>query len=323
VIAEGFVNIIGEDSQFLEVLSVVRKIAPTDSTVIIYGESGTGKELIAETIHDNSLRRSLPFIRVNCGTISNDLQESKLFEYIKGALSGADKNSGGVFEQARGGTVFLDEIGKMELSVQATLLRFLDDRKIFHNGEQKPVDVRVICATSRDLKKLIAEKKFREDLYYRLTVISLNLPALRERKADIPALARFFCGKFAEKFGREEYSISSEALQALMDYHWPGNIRELRNVLERSAILAYGPAIGIDHFPKALNEPNGSLYDLIRDQPVLAELEKRYILHTLHGMRGNKAKACESLGISTTTLWRKLKEYGIANETATKEVKGS
>ena len=313
---EGFENIIGEDAQLFEVLKVVKKVAPTDSTVLVYGESGTGKELIAEALHLNSARKSKPFVPINCGALPKDLQESELFGYVKGAFTGAQTNKKGLFEEANGGTIFLDELGEMELPLQVKLLRFLQDHKIFRIGDSKPltVDVRVICATNKDLKKLIAEKKFREDLYYRVNVISLTLPPLRERKGDIPVLAEFFVQRYCERFVRPESHLSEEALKELTAYDWPGNIRELQNVLERSVILSDGPVIGSEHFPKDLTEPHVSVSAIFDDQPTLDELERRYILETLKACHGNKVLTCERLGISTTTLWRKLKQYGVDQE---------
>jgi DNA-binding NtrC family response regulator len=313
---EGFENIIGEDPQLLDVLKVVKKVAPTDSTILIYGESGTGKELIAEALHLNSGRKSKPFVPINCGALPKDLQESELFGYVKGAFTGAQTNKKGLFEEANGGTIFLDELGEMELPLQVKLLRFLQDHKIYRIGDSKPllVDVRVVCATNKDLKKLIAEKKFREDLYYRVNVISLNLPPLRERKSDIPVLAQYFIDKYCERFVRPESKLSPEAIQELSSYDWPGNIRELQNVLERSVILSDGPIIGSEHFPKDLTEPHVNVSDILDENPTLDELERRYILETLKASRGNKVVTCERLGISTTTLWRKLKQYGVAQE---------
>ncbi len=318
---EGFENIIGEDPELLEVLGVVKKVAATDSSVLIYGESGTGKELIAEALHANSPRKTKPFVPINCGALPKDLQESELFGYVKGAFTGAQTNKKGLFEEANGGTIFLDELGEMELPLQVKLLRFLQDHKLFRIGDAKPivVDVRVICATNKDLKKLIAEKRFREDLYYRVNVIALVLPPLRERKGDIPRLAQFFCSVFAERFGRGECKLSDNALEQLLNYDWPGNIRELQNVLERSVILADNPVIGTEHFPKDFNEPHVNLREILEDQPTLDELEKRYILDTLRVTKGNKVLTCERLGISNTTLWRKLKEYGVAQEAGIRE----
>jgi two-component system response regulator HydG len=309
---EGFENIIGETQNLLDVLSVVKKVAPTDSTVLVLGESGTGKELIAEAIHVNSGRKNKPFVPINCGALPKDLQESELFGYVKGAFTGAATNKKGLFEEANGGTIFLDELGEMELPMQVKLLRFLQDHKVFRIGDSKPipVDVRVICATNKDLKKLIVEKKFREDLYYRVNVISLSLPPLRERKTDIPVLANYFVSKYAERFGKGDCYLSNAALEELMSYEWPGNIRELQNVIERSVILAEGSEIGSEHFPKDLTEPKVNVANILQDQPSLDELEKRYILETLKACHGNKVLTCERLGISTTTLWRKLKEYG-------------
>ncbi len=315
---EGFESIIGNDPKLLEVLSVVKKVADTDSSVLILGESGTGKELIAEALHTNSSRRSKPFVPINCGALPKDLQESELFGYVKGAFTGAQVNKKGLFEEANGGTIFLDELGEMELSMQVKLLRFLQDHKIYRIGDSKPIlaDVRVICATNKDIRKLIAEKKFREDLYYRVNVISLPLPALRERKSDIPQLVEYFIEKFSKRFGRPQKRVSSETMTELQSYEWPGNIRELQNVLERSVILSDGSEISSDHFPKDLTEPRVNVFGLMQEQPTLDELEKRYILETLKACRSNKVLTCERLGISTTTLWRKLKQYGVEQEGA-------
>lgn len=309
---EGFENIIGENQNLLDVLSVVKKVAPTDSTVLVLGESGTGKELIAEAIHVNSGRKNKPFVPINCGALPKDLQESELFGYVKGAFTGAATNKKGLFEEANGGTIFLDELGEMELPMQVKLLRFLQDHKIFRIGDSKPisVDVRVICATNKDLKKQILDKKFREDLYYRVNVISLSLPPLRDRKSDIPVLANYFVAKYAERFGKGDIYLGEDAVKELMSYEWPGNIRELQNVIERSVILADDAEIGTEHFPKDLTEPKVNISNILQDQPTLDELEKRYILETLKASNGNKVLTCERLGISTTTLWRKLKEYG-------------
>jgi DNA-binding NtrC family response regulator len=318
---EGFENIIGEDPTLLEVLKIVKKVAPTDSTVLINGESGTGKELIAEALHLNSDRKSKPFVPINCGALPKDLQESELFGYVKGAFTGAQTNKKGLFEEANGGTIFLDELGEMELPLQVKLLRFLQDHKIYRIGDSKPIvaDVRVICATNKDLKRLIEEKKFREDLYYRVNVIRLELPPLRDRKIDIPTLAQYFVDKYCERFARGNSRLTPEAVAELQSYDWPGNIRELQNVIERSVILAEGPEIGSEHFPKDLIEPRVSVSSILEDNPTLDELEKRYILETLRVTGNNKVLTCERLGISTTTLWRKLKEYGVTEKSMAEE----
>ncbi|MDP4199867.1 MAG: sigma-54 dependent transcriptional regulator [Bacteroidota bacterium] len=318
---EGFENIIGENPQLLDVLKVVKKVAPTDSTVLINGESGTGKELVAEALHSNSGRKMKPFVPINCGALPKDLQESELFGYVKGAFTGAQTNKKGLFEEANGGTIFLDELGEMELPLQVKLLRFLQDHKIFRIGDAKPitVDVRVICATNKDLKALISEKKFREDLYYRVNVISLMLPPLRDRKDDIPVLAQFFVEKYCERFARPACQLSQTAITELTAYNWPGNIRELQNVIERSVILAESTEIGTEHFPKDLMEPHISIGAILEDNPTLDELERRYIIETLRAAQGNKVLTCERLGISTTTLWRKLKEYGVSDKAITEE----
>ncbi len=318
---EGFENIIGEDPALMEVLRIVKKVAPTDSTVLINGDSGTGKELIAEALHLNSSRKNKPFVPINCGALPKDLQESELFGYVKGAFTGAQANKKGLFEEANGGTVFLDELGEMEPPLQVKLLRFLQDHKVYRIGDSKPipVDIRIICATNKDLKKLIAEKKFREDLYYRVNVISLTLPPLRDRKSDIPVLAQYFVDLYCVRFGRPESRLSPEAMKELVAYDWPGNIRELQNVMERSVILAESEVIGSEHFPKDLLEGHVNVEKMFDGQPSLEELEKRYILAILKACRGNKLVTSERLGISTTTLWRKLKQWGLTHEANSEE----
>ncbi|MBN1782497.1 sigma-54-dependent Fis family transcriptional regulator [bacterium] len=312
-----FENIVGNSNAMMEVLSMVSKVAKTDSTVLITGQSGTGKELIAKATHLNSRRKNRAFITINCGALPENLQESELFGHVRGAFTGAIKDKRGLFQEASGGTLFLDEIGETALSTQVKLLRFLQDGEIRRVGENEPVyvDVRLIAATNKDLKKQIEEGKFREDLYYRLNVIPIDLPAVSERRDDIPLLAAHFLKIYAERTKKNNPLISPDAMKYLMDYDWPGNVRELENVIERAMILAPKNVIQPDDLPAALLEcerkPVTETQTLPGGDQTLEELEKQHILMTLEKYDWNQKKASDILGISTTTLWRKLKLYGI------------
>jgi len=312
-----FENIIGNSNRMMEVLAMVSKVAKTDSTVLIAGESGTGKELIAKATHLNSRRKNRAFVTINCGALPENLQESELFGHVRGAFTGAIKDKRGLFQEANGGTLFLDEIGETALSTQVKLLRFLQDGEIRRVGENEPlyVDVRLIAATNQDLKQLIEESRFREDLYYRLNVIPIDLPPLRERRDDIPLLAGHFLNVYAERTKKNNPSISPEGMKFLMQYDWPGNVRELENVIERALILASKNVIFPEDLPGGiLNNKKQTASEpetLLSDDQTLEDLEKKYILITLDKCVWNQKKASEILGISTTTLWRKLKLYGI------------
>lgn len=309
---DGFNDIIGEDSHLLEVLKVARKVAPTDLTILITGESGTGKKLLAQVLHASSSRRSGPFVPIHCAALPKASLESELFGHLKGAFAGAETHKKGFFEEASGGTIFLDEIAELESTVQFKLLRFLQEHTIVRIGDSNPIplDIRVICASSKDLKMLIGEKKFREDLYYCINAITLALPPLRDRRGDIPALSQNFVERYGGQFGRFTLRFSREAIERLTTYDWPGNIRELQNVIERSVLRSDSDEVGTSHLPKEVMESGSTVAELSGDSPTLQELERRYILGTLRDCRGNKGLICERLGISTTTLWRKLKVYG-------------
>lgn len=312
-----FENIIGNSNPMMDVLAMISKVAKTDSSVLIAGESGTGKELIAKATHLNSRRKNRAFVTINCGALPENLQESELFGHVRGAFTGAIKDKRGLFQEANGGTLFLDEIGETALSTQVKLLRFLQDGEIRRVGENEPlyVDVRMIAATNKDLKKLIEEGKFREDLYYRLNVIPVDLPPMRERRDDIPLLANHFINIYAERTKKKNPSISPEAMKYLMQYDWPGNVRELENVIERALILAPKNVILPEDLPGSIlkrEEPSDKEPEtLIGGDQTLEDMEKRHILTTLDRCVWNQKKASEILGISTTTLWRKLKLYGI------------
>ncbi len=306
-------NIIGSSSSMLALFQLVDTIAPTSSTVLISGESGTGKELVARAIHFNSLRKDRPFVAVNCGALSETLLDSELFGHMRGAFTGADSNKKGLIEVAEKGTIFLDEIGEMSPLVQVKLLRVLQERKFRRLGgtEEIGADIRVLGATNRDLMKMVAEGTFREDLFYRINVIPLRLPPLRERLDDIPLLAEHFVAKFAEQMGKPISGISGGALARLREHHWPGNIRELENAMERAVALEQTPTILVENLPEQLNLPVGVApppagaapsegipdggFDLERH---VQHIEREYIAEALRQSGGVKVKAADLLGMS-------------------------
>ncbi|MFN3739464.1 MAG: sigma-54-dependent transcriptional regulator [Thermodesulfovibrionales bacterium] len=303
----GLSSIIGESNAIKALLSMIEKIAPSESTVLITGESGTGKELVATTIHYQSPRRDKPLIKVNCAALPEGLIESELFGHEKGAFTGALKKKQGRFEVASGGTIFLDEVGDLPLSAQAKLLRVLQDKTFERVGgtETIKVDVRIIAATNRDLKEEIKKGRFREDLFYRLNVIPIVIPPLRERKEDIPVLVEYFLKKFNSRSGRN-VRFSSDAMKALLEYDYPGNVRELENIVERAAVLSQDGIIKKDDLPFSFSSSESLLLS-----EVSSRAEKEHILKVLKLTGGNKTRAAELLGISRKTLWEKLNAYGI------------
>jgi len=304
-----FEGIITNSPKMMGILSLVRKITDVPSSILIYGESGTGKELIAKAIHFNSIRKDRPFIAVNCAALPENLLESELFGYVKGAFTGAGSDKKGLFEAADNGTIFLDEAEAMSRNMQVKLLRVLQDGTFFKVGGTQPstVNVRVIAATNQDLEAAIKEKQFREDLYYRLNVIRIDLPPLRERIEDIPLLARYFMTKFNKKMGKNIRRISDEALEALIRHKWPGNIRELENTVERAVVVTETDSIGREDMPVGINGySDASNMDLS-----LKGVEKQHIMKVLKLTDGNKKKSARLLEIDTATLWRKLKSYHI------------
>jgi two-component system response regulator PilR (NtrC family) len=319
-------NIIGSSSSMLAVFQLVDTIAPTGSTVLISGESGTGKELVARAIHFNSPRKDRPFVAVNCGALSETLLDSELFGHMRGAFTGADSNKKGLIEVAEKGTIFLDEIGEMSPLVQVKLLRVLQERKFRRLGgtEEIGADIRVLAATNRDLIKMVGEGTFREDLFYRINVIPLRLPPLRERLDDIPALAEHFVAKFAEQMGKSITGISGGALARLREHHWPGNIRELENAMERAVALEQTPTILADSLPEQLNLPVGvapavpgmSPPEGIPDQGFDLErhvqhIEREYIAEALRQSGGVKVKAADLLGMSFRSFRYYTKKYNL------------
>ena len=308
------VIIITQNPKMQKILETAKQIAPTDCNVIITGESGTGKELLARYIHYNSLRNNGPFVAINCGVFNEELLANELFGHEKGAFTGAEATKKGLIEVANRGTLFLDEITEMSPSMQAKLLRVIQEKEFLRLGGTTPikVDVRFIAATNKDLKSLIKEGKFREDLYYRLCVVSFELPSLAERKEDIPLLAYYFLKKYSSLMKKEVKEISPLALEILMNYDYPGNIRELENIIERGVALATGDTLEPGHLPEDLQFIKIKTFRKKEGRyPTLEEQEKEYILWVLKEVGGNKSLAAEILGIDRVSLWRKLKKYGI------------
>jgi len=304
-------HIVANDPKTQAVLRLVDQVAPSRASVLVLGESGTGKELIAEAIHRGSPRARSPFVRLNCAALVESLLESELFGHEKGSFTGAVSRREGRFKQADGGTLFLDEVSEIPLPTQVKLLRFLQERTFERVGgnETLKVDVRIIAASNRDLKRQVAEGKFREDLYYRLNVVSVEIPPLRDRKGDVPTLAAFFLRRYAEENGKKLDGFSDEALAALIEHDWPGNVRELENAIERAAVLARGPRVEIDHLPAALAPaPQRDQTPAIPGTSI-ADLERFAILKTLEACGGSTSRAATILGISARKIQYKLHDY--------------
>ena len=307
-------QLVGKSAKMQQIYDVIDRISNGSPTILIQGESGTGKELVANVIHQNSVRRKMPFIPVNCGAIAEGLLESELFGHVKGAFTGAVKDTIGLFKAADGGTIFLDEIAEVQPALQVKLLRVLQEKKIRPVGDtrESEVDVRVIAATNKNLEQAIIQKVFREDLYYRLNVISLQMPSLREIREDIPNLVNHFIKKFSTDSHREVLRISSEALDLMMNYDWPGNVRQLENVIERAFALGATETIEANDLPPELRSM--SERDTISDNNYnLVENERLLISRALKTTKGNKAEAAKLLGINLTTVYRKLEKYRITD----------
>jgi len=309
----GFDAIVGHSLAMENVFEKIRQVAPTRATVLIQGETGTGKELIAKALHFNSPRSRKPFVAVNCGALSQTLLESELFGHEKGAFTGAIKQKNGRFELAHGGTIFLDEIGETTPELQVRLLRVLQEQEFERVGGTKPVkvDVRVVAATNRDLKKEVDAGRFREDLYYRLNVIRLDLPPLRERVDDIPLLASYFLKFYCNEHGRD-LMFNPKSMAMLQGYHWPGNVRQMRTMIESAVILSSGKEIMPKNLPDEVRQEAPQTGQVrLRVGMTVAEAEKELIRATLAELSGNKAKAARTLGLGRKTLYRKLEEYGM------------
>jgi DNA-binding NtrC family response regulator len=321
-----FENIVGKSENMLRIFDLVAQVAPSRSTVLIQGESGTGKELIAKALHANSPRRDKPFVPVNTGAMPTDLLESTLFGHVKGAFTSAVATKKGLFEIANNGTLFLDEIGTMGMDTQAKILRVLQDKRFMHLGgvQELQVDVRIIAATNVDLRQAVREGKFREDLYYRLNVITVDLPPLRNRREDIPLLAAHFLKRYSDENGLELRQLAPEAMRALVDYEWPGNVRELENVIERGVVLSSGTVITSELLPGDLtgrsyssslleHNPDASLFDILED------IERRIIMDKLERCNWNQTDASEQFRIPLSTLNQKIKRLNIEIKKRVKE----
>ena len=311
-------NIIGRSTAMVKLLETVAQVAPSEATVLITGDSGTGKELIAGAIHFNSPRKDGPFVKVNCAAITETLLESELFGHEKGAFTGAHRLKEGRFRQADGGSLFLDEVSEMSLGMQVKLLRALQEREITRVGGEEviKVDVRIIAATNKDLIQEVESERFREDLYYRLNVVTLNVPLLRERKEDIPLLAQHFLNTFAEKNRKQIKGFTPQAMDQLLKYDWPGNVRELMNAVERAVVLSRSEYLDEQDLPLAIKdalsaEEKSPSRDAVPADLPLEDVEKATILKTLESTDGNKSEAARRLGITRKTLHKKLKKYGM------------
>ncbi len=315
-------RLIGRSEEIVKVYKMIDKVAPTDATILIYGESGTGKELIAREIHYRSLRAKGPFVSINCGALHKDLLESTLFGHKRGSFTGAVKDQLGYFSICEGGTFFLDEVGEMAAATQVKLLRAIQEREIIPIGASEPlkIDVRLVAATNSDLEKAVSEGRFRHDLFYRLNVIPVRLPALRQRVEDIALLVEHFLTRLPGPNGTKR--IAREALDAMLRYDWPGNVRELENVVERAVILSDGELIGLEDLPEKVIQGPSRKGSLIVDSPTLSleELEREYILKVLNHTGWQKRRAAEILGINASTLYRKLLGYGITEKHTSEEM---
>jgi len=315
-----FQEFIGDSKAMKRVVEIITKVAPTDSTVLIFGESGTGKEIIANAIHRLSRRREMPFIAVNCAALPEQLLESEMFGHVKGAFTGADSNKRGLFEEADGGTIFLDEVGEMSLATQAKLLRVLQ------NGEIRPVgsssfshvDVRVLAATNRNLEEAVAERRIREDLYFRLNVIQVRVPPLRERMDALPQLVGYFVNQMSRRFGKRIEGFDEQAQAYLRNYSYPGNVRELESIIAHAIIMADDEIVRARDLPDQVRAGGSAPFALphyaMDDIPTLKEMEEQVIRRALEKLDGNQTEVAEKLGISRSTLWRKMKEYGVNAE---------
>jgi DNA-binding NtrC family response regulator len=311
-----FDQLVGKSPKMQQIYEIIDRISSSSPTVLIQGESGTGKELVANVIHQNSIRRDRPFIPVNCGAIAEGLLESELFGHIKGAFTGAIKDNIGLFKAAHGGTIFLDEIAEVQPSLQVKLLRALQERKIRPVGgtTESDIDVRVIAATNRNLEEAIRNKSFRKDLFYRLDVISINMPPLREIKDDIPNLVNHFIKKFSKDGHRQVSRVAPEVMDLLMRYDWPGNVRQLENIIERAFALGQGDTILTGDLPSDIRDTYKQSGIGSANSLNLAENEKLLIMRALRQTKGNKAEAAQLLGINITTVYRKLEKYQISDQ---------
>ncbi|MBW1982585.1 MAG: sigma-54-dependent Fis family transcriptional regulator [Deltaproteobacteria bacterium] len=310
-----FSGLVGNSKVMQEIFNLIKKVAVVDCNVLLQGETGTGKELVARAIHNLSPRSSHPFVSFNCGSFTEELIANELFGHEKGAFTGAVATKIGLLETSHRGTVFLDEIGEMSFAMQVKLLRVIQEKKILRVGGTRPIDldIRVIAASNKDLKELVEQGEFREDLYYRLNVVSIVLPRLEERKEDIPLLIAHFINKYSEGLRKQIRHVSPEAMEILLSYGYPGNVRELENIIERAVALAEGDVVRVEDLPPDLQKLE-FLSLKGEDLLPLAEIEKRHIAKVLERTGWNRSLTCEILNLPRTTLWRKMKKYGLAEE---------
>jgi transcriptional regulator with PAS, ATPase and Fis domain len=306
-------NFVAGSQAMQDVLELAARVAPLDTTVLVYGESGTGKEFIVRLIHDQSSRAGAPFVSVNCAALTETLLESELFGHVRGAFTGAVRDKAGLFEVAGSGTIFLDEIGEVAPTVQAKLLRALQEREVRRVGAERNIKVnaRVVAATNRDLRAAVDAGTFREDLYFRLGAFIITVPPLRDRREDIPPLVHNFLVRAAGRTKKEVRSISADTMSALMNYRWPGNVRELEHAVERAVILANGPTVRLRDLPPEVTQKSRTRAS--DDTLNLQAQERVSIERALERFGGNRKKAAEALNISTVTLWRRMKQYGLAS----------
>lgn len=309
-----FGHIVGQSRTVTSLIEEVKKVADSKSNVILLGETGTGKELFARAIHYSSSRKDKAFIPINCSAIPDNLLESELFGYVKGAFTGAVANKRGLFEEADGGTIFLDEIGDLSQPLQAKLLRVIDDHEIRPLGgvQSKKVDIRLITATNRDIAKAVAEGAFREDLFYRINVIRLQLPPLRDRREDIPVLAQHFLEKFAGEIGKGTRQIDEAAEKILVSYHWPGNVRELQNIIERAVLIADGEKLQPEHLPEGIKMAHSFVTESLDRTLSIEDYTKEFI--SVYQSRFNEQQLADMLGITRKSLWEKRKRWGMSRK---------
>jgi len=309
----GFHGMVGRSPAMRKVFEIVQKVAQSDAPVIIYGETGTGKELVAHAVHELGKRRDGPYIQLNCAALNEALLESELFGHVKGAFTGAYSHREGRFEAANGGDIFLDEIGDVPLSIQVKLLRTLEIKQLERVGDHRPikVDVRIITATNKNLERLVAEGKFREDFFFRINVIPIHLPPLRERPEDLPVLVEHFLHQLRARSGKDLSGLSAEAMELFVNHSWPGNVRELRSVLEYAFVTAEKGLIRAEHLPAQMTRPRSGRKDPDPSLPSFASDEKTALVDALTRCRGNQSHAARLLGVNRVTVWNRIKKYGI------------
>ena len=305
-------RIVGTSPSMVEVYKVIARVAKTDTTILITGESGTGKEMVARAVHGNSLRQAKPFLAVNCGALSETLLESELFGHVRGAFTGATSNRKGLFESAQEGTVFLDEISETSPAMQTKLLRVLEEREITRVGSMEPikVDVRVIAATNRALNLLVKDSRFREDLFYRLHVVEINLPPLRDRTSDLPLLFDYFLAKYSRKLGKT-LAVAPGLIETLSEYKWPGNVRELENTVERAVTLNHTGMLNVDDLPAEIRTAKDESPREDKKLISLDEMEAQYVMKVIHAVDGNMSRAAEILRVDRRTLYRMIDRHGL------------